>query len=80
MSRLLDELISVEATMRDREIYPQTVTWRQQKYTVVSVGRQWIDAEGMHILVELNNGCRMEIVWGAAEWQLRRYWPPTAAV
>ena len=68
--------IHVEAHMSGQSISPQTLTWGQHKYTVIGVGRRWTEPDGVHILVEVHDNSRMEIVYEVdTGWRLVRYWP-----
>jgi len=74
--QILDSPIQVEAQMTGQQIQPQTITWRQQTQAVIATGRQWTEADGRHILVEVLDGSRMEIRLGTdLSWRLLRYWP-----
>lgn len=72
-----NEPLSVEAQIVNDRVYPQIITWRKKTCQVISVGRQWAEADGTHILVELHDGSRMEVqLGGDLAWRLTRYWPP----
>jgi len=46
---------------------------------VISVGRQWSEGDKTHILLELDDGSRMEVTYVATRaWQVTRYWAPPA--
>lgn len=73
--QILDDPISVEALMHNESLQPQNISWRQQTYTVIGLGRQWVGTDGKHILVENHDGSRMELVYNLElGWRLHRYW------
>jgi len=79
--QFLDDPVLVNATLRNSQLFPKTVYWREQEFVVTNIGRQWTEEETHHVLVELHNGSRMEIkLLKNLSWQLCRYWPPVYAV
>ena len=73
--QFINEPIRVKATMDDGYFHPQKITWREQIYTVVTVGRQWATDDGTHILVEVHDGSRMEVRLDCGfRWNLDKYW------
>jgi hypothetical protein len=80
-SQFLDDPVSVDANLRNNRLFPKTIRWREQDFVVTTIGRQWAEEGGNHVLVELHNGSRMEItLLGDLSWRLWRYWPPVYAV
>ena len=76
-----DTPIKVDAKMTNGHLEPQTVTWDKNQYTVVTIGRQWTDKDGTHILIEVHDGSRMEIKLDhTLNWRLQRYWPTITTV
>ncbi len=73
--QFLREPVQVEAHISAGGLRPEAVRWQETDYAVVSVGRQWPAADGVHVLVEVYNGARMELVFGGNRWHLQRYWP-----
>jgi hypothetical protein len=59
------------------EITPLDFTWHGQNYSIESVGRQWGDEAGKHILVMVPGGRVFELIFHPAEsrWLLRRITP-----
>ena len=79
--QFVDEPVLVDALLSGGRVMPQTVTWREKSQVVLSVGRQWAAEDGTHVLVELYDGSRMELLLQAnLRWVVRRYWPPVFAV
>ncbi len=79
--QFLDDPISVEAHLSGKLLYPEALDWRGQTYAVVSVGRQWTEDNAPHVLIELHDGCRMEIkLLADLSWRLCSYWPPVYVV
>lgn len=74
-SQFLNEPVDVTAHISGAGLRPETVRWRETDYAVVSVGREWSAADGIHVLVEVYNGARMELAFDGKRWQLQRYWP-----
>lgn len=71
----VDESISVEASLAGDALHPRQISWNGQTYHVVSVGRQWEEAGLKHILVEVADGSRMDLIlYTDLTWQLHRYW------
>ena len=75
-SQPIEDSVQVEASLTDGKVNPQTVTWQGRQYQVIGIGRQWQEANGTHVLIELHDQSRMEVCMGAnLSWQLCRYWP-----
>ena len=79
----VDERVSVVAAMDDEgQLNPQRVTWQARKYRITSVGRQWDEDDGRHVLVEVTNGTRFELLLRREDfvWRIKRIWQaPMAA-
>jgi len=60
----------------------QSLTWQEQAYTIVAVGRQWDEANGRHIMAEAANGTRFELQLSREDliWYVRKVWRTQAAV
>jgi hypothetical protein len=72
-----DEPISVTASLNDQgQTTLQKLTWRDQQYTIVGVGRQWDQEEGRHIMAEAADGTRFEIQLRRQDliWYIRKVW------
>jgi hypothetical protein len=56
------------------KIIPKSLTWQGQNYQIESVGRQWSDEQGRHILVMISGGLVMELLFVLKEhrWYLGR--------
>jgi len=79
--QLLNEPIIVKALLNGEQLYPETVRWQNRSYQVISIGRQWLDEQGTHVLLEVHDGSRMEVVLGHnLAWRLRYYWPTGTTV
>jgi len=77
----LDEPIQITGSMkRNGEINLHHIDWRNQTYTIVSIGRQWEDEQGRFILVETANGSRFEVMLSrdSLTWRIRKHWQPLA--
>ncbi len=77
-----DEPVSVTATMDEEgKLDPQRVVWQGHKYKVTTVGRQWDEADGRHVLVETAGGMRFELQLRREDfaWRVRRVWRALAA-
>lgn len=79
----LEEQAQVEARLRaDGGVEPQTVHWRGNLRRVIAVGRQWTDGGSRRVLVELDDGARLELELrgeaGQLAWYVRRHWPAKA--
>jgi len=78
----LNDTIFVEGNMRGELLFPKKITWREKQYHVISVGRQWDEGDMTHILLEIDDGSRMEVTYASKRaWRLVRYWasPPMMA-
>jgi hypothetical protein len=74
---LEDEVVTVEAHfLPDGTVQPIAFTWRGRRWSVTGVGRQWDDADGKHVLIEVPDGSRFELCLTAAQgsWRLLRAW------
>ncbi len=78
----LNDAIVVEGNLRGELVFPKKITWREKQYQVISVGRQWSESDITHILLEVDDGSRMEITYATKKaWRLLRYWAePTLKV
>jgi hypothetical protein len=73
----VDERVSVVAAMDgEGQMNPQRVTWQARKYRITSVGRQWDEEDGRHILVETVDGTRFELLLRREDfvWRIKRVW------
>lgn len=57
------------------EVTPKRFTLKKVEYQVVSVGRRWIDEDGLHILVMVPGERVFELLFlpGSGTWFLRRW-------
>jgi hypothetical protein len=62
--RVVDEPTAVEARFEtDGAVRPRRFTWTQSWLDVSDVGRQWIDADGRHVLVITGGRHTFELRW-----------------
>lgn len=57
---------NVEVTTRydrDGKVIPLQVSWQGQVHGIESVGRQWVDEQGQHILIMLADGRVVELLF-----------------
>jgi hypothetical protein len=56
----------------------QNLTWRGQPYSIVSVGRQWDEEDGRHVMAEAAEGTRFELQLGRKDliWRVKKVWRP----
>lgn len=76
---IYDEPVEVTALMTGQnQLRPQELVWREQTYTLVSVGRQWDEDDGRFILTEAADGTRFELQLRREDftWRLKKVWPP----
>lgn len=59
---------------RDGRLRPRSFAWREQRYTVASVGRQWSDAGETHVLVMAEGSGTFELALASdtGAWRLVR--------
>lgn len=72
-----NDLIAVMAiTAPKGEVTPRHFDWHGQRYTVVSVGRQWAAEDGRHVLVETPSGDRFELHLAREDlcWRVIKAW------
>ena len=72
-----DEPVSVVATMDEEgNLTLQRVTWQAKKYPIITVGRQWDEADGRHVLAEAADGTRFELQLRREDfvWRVKRVW------
>ena len=57
-------------------ITPKSLSWAGREHTIVSVGRQWEESEGRHVLVELEDGSRLEAQLNREKliWYIKKLW------
>ena len=75
-----NDTVTVEAQfIPEGEVRPTSFTWRERRWTIVGLGRQWDDADGRHVLVEAPNGSRFELclISPKGGWRLLRAWERT---
>jgi hypothetical protein len=73
----VDERVSVVAAMNDEgQVNPQRLTWQARKYRITSVGRQWDEEDGRHILAETVDSTRFELLLQREDfvWRIKRVW------
>ena len=71
----MDETIVVEARFEtDGGIVPQAFIWREQRYPIRDLGRQWETEDERHFLVMTANREVYELAFHIPEskWRLRR--------
>ncbi len=69
--------ITVMAAIDDQgHISPKSFVWQGKQRKFITVGRQWEDKNGRHVLVESANGDRFEIELSRQDllWYLKRVW------
>jgi len=77
----LNDSIFVEGNLRGELIFPKKITWHEKQYSVISVGRQWSENDATHILLEIDDGSRMEVIYTSKRaWRLVRYWASPAVM
>jgi hypothetical protein len=54
----------------------RTFNWREQQFTVVTMGRQWDDEAGRHLMVEAADGTRFELLLRRRDliWSVQKVW------
>ncbi len=76
-SEWLNNTIFVEGGMRGEMLIPRKIMWRNKLFSVISVGRQWKEETETHLLVELHDGSRLEVIFSNERgWRAVRYWSP----
>jgi hypothetical protein len=73
-----DTPVAVTATIdHDGSTRPETLILSGRSFTIVSVGRQWESEAGRHILVEIGDGTRFELLLErqTLAWRIKRTWP-----
>ena len=60
----------------------QSISWQEQRYPIVTVGRQWDDEDGRHVMAEAVDGTRFELQLRRENliWYVRKVWRGQAAV
>lgn len=69
--------VQVTGTMNDQgQVNLQSLTWRGERYTIVALGRQWLEADGRHVMAEAADRTRFELQLSRQEliWYVRRVW------
>jgi hypothetical protein len=73
----LDDPITATGTIDSQgQLSVQSFTWQGQQYPVVTIGRQWADEAGRHLLVEAAGGVRFELLLRRRDliWSVQRVW------
>jgi Domain of unknown function (DUF6504) len=71
----VNEPILVEARVnRSGRLRPRSFLWRERRYTVASIGRQWLEAGETHVLVMAEGGGTFELALApdSGAWRLVR--------
>ena len=72
-----DDPITATGTIDSQgQLSVQSFTWQGQQYPVVTMGRQWADEAGRHLLVEAAGGTRFELLLRRQDliWSVQRVW------
>jgi hypothetical protein len=58
------------------QINVQSIVWQKRAYTIVAVGRQWMDEAGRHIMAETADGSRFELELSGDDllWRVKKVW------
>jgi hypothetical protein len=76
-TEFFDEPIRATASVDAQgRITLQSLTWQEQRYPIVAVGRQWETEEGRHIMAEAADGTRFELQLRRENliWYIRKVW------
>ncbi len=76
-TEFFDEPITVTGTIDNQgQASVQTFTWQAQQYPIVTMGRQWEDEAGRHLMVEAGDGTRFELLLRRRDliWSVQRVW------
>lgn len=72
------EPVGVSATVDAQGHFDQihSLTWQEQTYTIIAVGRQWNEANGRHVMAEAADGTRFELQLNREDliWYVRKVW------
>lgn len=71
----MSEPVLVEARVgRGGRLRPRSFLWREQRYAVASVGRQWTETGEIHILLMAQGGGTFELAFlsDSGAWRLVR--------
>ncbi|MDM8526943.1 hypothetical protein QUF58_01920 [Anaerolineales bacterium HSG24] len=72
-----DDPIMVNGSVAtDGELDVDQLTWQEQTYSIISIGRQWDTETGRHVLVEAVGNIRFEVALerSSLTWRLKRVW------
>lgn len=73
----VDEPVDVTATVNSQgQLMPQRLVWRDRQYRVVTVGRQWDEANSRAVLIETVDGSRFELHLNreGLTWRIKKIW------
>lgn len=76
-TEFFDDPISVTGSIDEQgEASLKNLTWQDHLYTIVAVGRQWVETDGRHVMVEAADGTRFEIELRREDliWYVKRVW------
>jgi hypothetical protein len=69
--------ISLTCTIDEQGlINVQSIVWQQKAYTIVAVGRQWVDEAGRQVMAQGADGTRFEIELSRGDliWRVKKVW------
>lgn len=72
-----DDPSSVTCVIDERgQMTLRSLTWREERYTIVVTGRQWDDTDGRYVLAEASDGSRFELQLRREDftWRVRKMW------
>lgn len=76
-TEFFNDPVTVLGTIDEQgQVNLQSLTWREQRYTIVTVGRQWSEEDGHHVLAEAADGTRLELLLSRQNliWHVKKVW------
>jgi hypothetical protein len=58
------------------QVTVQSIVWQERSYTIVTVGRQWVDEAGCHVMAQGADGSRFELELSRDDliWRIKKVW------
>jgi len=76
-TEFFNDAISMTCSFDDQgQMKVQSIIWQERSHTIVTVGRQWMNEAGRHVMAEGVDGTRFEIELSRADliWRVKKVW------
>ena len=76
-TEFFNDSISLTGSFNEQgQISVQNIVWQERSYTIVTVGRQWMDEAGRHVMAEGADSTRFELELSRDDliWRVKKVW------